>query len=156
MVAAVCFVAVALVACDRPRFHSLDGSAVDLGALDERWLLINYWALWCEPCRVEVPELNAIAERHSARLQVVGINFDADPPAALADQAQALGIRYPVWREDPQAWLGYPPPKGLPATYLVSPDRSQVYPMIGLQTTESIERRMRKVGLLGGEPSADD
>ncbi len=129
---------------------------VDLGTLDDRWLLINYWAVWCGPCRVEVPELNAIAERHSARLQVVGINFDGEQPAALADQAQALGIRYPVWREDPQPWLGYPPPTGLPATYLVSPDRSEVYPMIGLQTAKSVERRMREAGFIDTEPGADD
>ena len=52
----------------------LSGCGVDLGTdqngqkvaserIDKHWLVINYWAEWCGPCRTEIPEFNALNEQ---------------------------------------------------------------------------------------------
>jgi thiol-disulfide isomerase/thioredoxin len=54
----------------------LDGKAWDLQALQGRAVLLNFWATWCEPCREEMPSLQALAQRHAAdALQVLMVNY---------------------------------------------------------------------------------
>ena len=49
----------------------LDGKTWDLAALQGRAALLNFWATWCEPCREEMPSLEALARRHRADPMVV-------------------------------------------------------------------------------------
>src|SRR3546814_7187463 len=45
--------------------------------LEGQWLVINYWAEWCAPCRTEIPELNALDKQlKSQSASVLGVNFD--------------------------------------------------------------------------------
>lgn len=59
------------------RLLDLDGEAHTLADFSGRWVLLNFWAPWCPPCREEIPLLVAAQSRHGARgLQVVGIAVD--------------------------------------------------------------------------------
>ena len=61
------------------------GRKVAAEQLEGQWLVINYWAEWCKPCRTEIPELNRLAvalEGQGAR--VLGVNFDALQGEALS------------------------------------------------------------------------
>src|SRR5690606_11211450 len=51
------------------------GAVVTPQSLQGQWLVINYWAEWCAPCRKEIPELNALPE-HIDGVRVLGVNFD--------------------------------------------------------------------------------
>ena len=86
----------------------LAGCAEDLGVdqhgrkvtaeqLDGQWLVINYWAEWCGPCRTEIPELNALEKQLKAQsVQVLGVNFDALQGEKLSRAAQDMGITFTV------------------------------------------------------------
>lgn len=59
------------------RLLDLDGEAHTLADFSGRWVLLNFWATWCPPCREEIPVLIAAQSRHGAQgLQVVGIAVD--------------------------------------------------------------------------------
>ena len=50
-----------------------DGTAVDVAQWNDQWLVINYWAEWCKPCREEIPHLNELqAEGEAHNLVVLG------------------------------------------------------------------------------------
>jgi len=105
-----------------PAFPATDmtGQAVSLQALRGKVVLVNFWASWCEPCRAEMPSLQALAEREKAQLVVLTINLK-ESPEAIARFVQSTGLTLPVLR-DPlgdtaRAW-GI---KIYPSTVLVDP-----------------------------------
>lgn len=56
---------------------TLHGKAIDLDALKGRVVLIDFWATWCEPCREEFPELDALYQEFQGQaLEIIGISVD--------------------------------------------------------------------------------
>lgn len=59
-------------------------------------VLINFWASWCGPCRVEMPHLNRLHDKYKAGgFMVLGINIDDDPRHGAATAAR-WGVKFPV------------------------------------------------------------
>lgn len=109
-----------------------------------RWLLVNYWAQWCKPCREEIPHLNAFAARHQTTISVAGVNFDGISGEALQKQASALGIAFELMEVDPAQLGHWPRPEVLPTTQLVDPQGRLVLTLTGPQTEESLTRALEQ------------
>ncbi|MDK9702289.1 MAG: TlpA family protein disulfide reductase [Sulfuritalea sp.] len=74
----------------------LDDKAATLAAHQGKPLIVNFWARWCAPCRVEIPELVELQTKHRARgIEVIGINLESNAPP-VRDFAKAYDINYPV------------------------------------------------------------
>lgn len=120
------------------------GRKVSSAQLADRWLVVNYWADWCGPCRKEVPELNALANRR-ADLQVLGVNYDGLQADELLKASQELGIEYPVLAQDPAERLGLKRSDALPSTYLIDPQGRVRDQLLGEQTAAGLERRLQQL-----------
>lgn len=106
----------------------------DPSADPPRWLLINYWAVWCAPCRSEIPELNRLAAEHADRLRVLGVNFDGLEGPDLAASVEQMGIAFATAPRDPAAQYGITRPKVLPTTFLIDPTGRLRHELQGPQT----------------------
>lgn len=73
----------------------LQGQPTDLKGLKGRPLIVNFWARWCGPCKVEIPELVDLQKRRTG-VEVVGLNIESNP-ATVRDFAYAYDINYPVY-----------------------------------------------------------
>lgn len=122
----------ALTACSEPGLPTASGDRLDWDELRGQWVLVNYWAEWCKPCREEIPELNAV-DRLSG-VTVLGVNFDEVQGQALRDLGAAMGIQYTMLATDPGPGFGWQLPVALPATFVVDPDGELHEARFGPQT----------------------
>ena len=106
----------------------LGGSrTVRLSALRGRPMVINIWAQWCGPCRMEAPHLAAVARQAGDKVEFIGIDY-ADPnPSAAIEFARVAGWRYPQLQDQRQLVKGPLKIIGVPQTFLVDADGRIVY-----------------------------
>lgn len=86
--------------------RTLEGEATSLRAAltPGRHTVVNLWATWCGPCRVEMPELEALRPRLAAQgVDILGLNVDADPDADVTGYAEEIGVGYPILVAGPDA-----------------------------------------------------
>jgi thiol-disulfide isomerase/thioredoxin len=76
--------------------NDLDDKPVALERYRGKPLIVNFWARWCGPCRVEIPELIAIRQAHKGKLEVLGIGIE-DKADAAKEFARAYEMNYPVF-----------------------------------------------------------
>jgi thiol-disulfide isomerase/thioredoxin len=127
-------VCLCLASCDQTT------PATGLGQLsqDGRTIVINYWAIWCHPCREEIPELNKFSEDYADEVTVYAVNFDGEIGEELVAQAGELGIKFTLLEEDPSPQLGYARPMVLPTSLIITPDGEIKARLIGSQTSDSL------------------
>jgi thiol-disulfide isomerase/thioredoxin len=101
------------------------------------YTVLNYWAIWCAPCRREIPELNEF-DHLSADISVVGVNWDRDDRATTLDYIERMGIEFPVTDGDPIQQLAIVRPEILPTTFVFNPHGELVATLVGEQDGESI------------------
>jgi len=113
------------------------GPALALDRLPARLYVINLWASWCLPCRLEAPRLRAAAAATRGHVQFLGIDSQDERGSAL-DFLAYVGVGYPQLA-DPNAGtlhrLGAP---GLPVTLAVDADGRIVYRRIGEISTAQL------------------
>ncbi|WP_313346838.1 TlpA disulfide reductase family protein [Stenotrophomonas sp.] len=129
---------------DQPRLvlPAVDGSTYDLAAHRGKWVVVNFWATWCAPCRKEMPELSAL---HAMReeIEVVGLAYEDIEPGEMKAFLQKRPVTYPIVIVDTYN----PPedfaiPRGLPMTYLIAPDGKVAKEFLGPVTAHDIEQRI--------------
>mgnify|MGYP003384990411 CR=1 FL=1 len=121
-----------------PRYNLLGGGSLSLKELEGKVVLINYWAEWCHPCRVEIPELNHFAEDHLDNIRILSVNFDGIEGDQLAEQVTALGIKFDTLLDDPREALAVPASGGLPETIVLNREGKVQDILVGPQTQESL------------------
>jgi thiol-disulfide isomerase/thioredoxin len=113
----------------------LDGGNFDLAQLRGQWLILNFWATWCVPCRQEMPELQALYE--DTGIMVVGVNLaeGADTVAAWLSDYQ---ISYPIVLDPAAEIFDLYRIMGQPTTFVINPDGLIVEMILGATNAESL------------------
>lgn len=107
------------------------GRQVNLAGLSGTPMVINVWAQWCAPCRVEAPHLKEFAERADGTVLVLGIDH-ADPEPGLAiDFAAQAGWTYPHLTDPLKKASGPLGFQGIPITLFVDADGRIVHRLVG-------------------------
>jgi thiol-disulfide isomerase/thioredoxin len=118
------------------------GAEVSLASFAGKPLIINLWATWCGPCRLETPQLVKLYERYKEQgLVVVGISVD-DAPDAVRGFADELKVTYPMFSgadvEERLHGLGYN--DLLPMSILIRKDGTVAGRVTGVASTDAWER----------------
>ena len=76
--------------------RTADGRNLRLQELRGQVVMVNFWATWCGPCKVEMPHLNKLYDKYqTSGFVLLGVNVDEDPRAAIG-LATRMGLHFPV------------------------------------------------------------
>ena len=76
---------------------SLEGDMFTLSDLRGKVILLNFWATWCYPCKIEIPDLNKLQEKYQDKgFIVVGITLTSGSPDQISKFAEEWGMNYKV------------------------------------------------------------
>jgi thiol-disulfide isomerase/thioredoxin len=120
--------------------QQLGGGAVSLSDYRGEWVVVNYWATWCAPCRKEMPELSELHDQR-ADVTVLGLAFEDVEDNDFEEFLQAAPVSYPILKVDvyePPEPFGAP--RVLPTTIILDRAGRAVKAFLGPVTRESIER----------------
>lgn len=130
------------------QFTLLDNSVASLDDYRGQWLIINFWAEWCSPCREEVQELNKLdilkEKDKSFKISVLGVSYDPISNQELERVVELWSIKYPVMKTEPSPILPFSLPKQLPTNYLINPQGEIVTKLVGKQNYQSIIDAIKK------------
>jgi thiol-disulfide isomerase/thioredoxin len=130
---------------------SRDGKRVSLNDYKGKPVLLNFWATWCTPCKVEMPWFQEFQQKYAAQgLQVVGINEDDDANSPeIKDQIKKVlentGANYTILMSDKKVGDAYGGLDVLPATFYIDRSGKIVAQAIGLASKDEAEGNVQKI-----------
>jgi len=127
-----------------PEFTLRDASGREVSSAEFRGkvLLVDFWATWCEPCKVEMPAFEEFQNRYRDRgLVVIGIALDADA-AGVAQFGKKLGVHYLLLMSTPEVERQFGGILGIPTTFLVDRNRVIRKKVIGFEHKEAFGKAL--------------
>lgn len=127
----------------------LRGKAVNLRSYKGKVVLLNFWASWCAPCRMEIPDFIILQHEYKKRgFTIVGISMDQKGRDLVAEFSHAMKINYPVLyagkrrREIVDLVGGF---RGIPTSFLVDRKGRLVLKHTGLAPITSWKKHIEKL-----------
>jgi thiol-disulfide isomerase/thioredoxin len=125
--------------------QSLDGKNMSLSDLRGKAVLLNFWATWCGPCKIEMPWFIELQKQYGSQgLQIVGVAMDDSSKEDIAKFASDMGVNYPVLLGKEAVGEAYGGVPALPESFLIGRDGKIVDKIIGLKGKAEIEDAIRK------------
>jgi peroxiredoxin len=125
--------------------ESLDGKTIRLSDLRGKAVLLNFWATWCGPCKIEMPWFVDLQNQYGAQgLQIVGVAMDDASKEDISKFAKDMGVNYPILIGKESVGDQYGGVPALPESFLISRDGKIVDKIVGLIGKAEIEDAVKK------------
>jgi thiol-disulfide isomerase/thioredoxin len=105
-----------------PKFNLVKIAGGDLKSEDLKGkvAIIDFWASWCSPCKVEIPQYNKVVASMAGKdFQMIGYAVDSGTIDDVRKSAQELGIQYPVVMATDEVTAAFGNYRGLPTTFII-------------------------------------
>lgn len=125
--------------------ETLDGRSMRLSDLRGKAVLLNFWATWCGPCKIEMPWFVELQNEYGPQgLQIVGVAMDDSSKEDIAKFAKDMGVNYPVLLGKEAVGDAYGGVPALPESFFISRDGRIVDKILGLRGRSDIEDSIKK------------
>lgn len=135
---------------------SLDGKKVSLADYKGRPVLVNFWATWCAPCKIEMPWFEELRKQYAGQgFEILGLTADADAGKdTIAKTARKIGVTYPILLADEKVQDAYGGVDYLPMSFYVDRNGKVVETTGGLSSKDEIEANIKKTIASGATTAA--
>ena len=132
-----------------------DGKMISLASLRGKAVLLNFWATWCGPCKIEMPWLVDLQKKYGPEgLEIVGVAMDDAGDKEIADFAHKMGVNYTILKGTEKVGDLYGGVDRLPLTYYIDRSGKVVDEIVGLASASVIEDDIKKILGQGDSKSA--
>jgi peroxiredoxin len=123
---------------------NLSGQTVRLSDFKGKIVLLDFWATWCPPCRMEIPNFVQLQKQYADRgFTVLGIALDDEGAAVVKPLAQKLGVNYPLVIGNTQVAEAYGGIQALPTTFLIGRDGAILKTFVGARDKSEWEQTIQ-------------
>jgi len=136
-------------------FKSLDGPDVSLASLKGKVVIVNFWATWCEPCRIEIPWMIDYQKKYADKgFTVLGVAMDEEGASAVAPyvknekfdvDGQKVSMNYPILLGNDDLAAKFGGIIGLPTTSVISRDGKVVKRIIGIVSYDELDKLIQEL-----------
>jgi thiol-disulfide isomerase/thioredoxin len=136
------------------KLTALDGTSTSLDKYRGEYVVVNFWASWCAPCRKELPLLdqwNAAWAKRGARVVAISIDTDAKKAKAFVDE---MNLKLPVLHDGPDGLARTLDIPSVPYTLLLDRDGNVVGAVQGSKESEVAALKNKVESMLGGVSQA--
>jgi len=124
---------------------SLEGRAVKLSDFRGKIVVLNFWATWCAPCRVETPWLVDFYRQYKEQgLEVVGVSMDDGNQEHVADFAKEMGINYTILMGNHAVGDAYGGLRFLPQTFFIGRDGKIIKHSFGIKSKSDFKDAIKQ------------
>ena len=125
--------------------QNLEGKSVRLSDFHGKAVLLNFWATWCAPCKIEMPWFVDLQKQYAAQgLQVIGVAMDDSGTETVAKFAKQMGVNYPVLIGKEAVGDAYGGVEFLPTTFIIDRQGKVVERIFGLAGRSEFEDNIKK------------
>ncbi|MGA8736779.1 MAG: TlpA disulfide reductase family protein [Terriglobales bacterium] len=126
--------------------QSLDGKTVRLSDFRGKPVVLNFWATWCGPCKIEMPWFVDLQKEYGpAGLQFLGVAMDDASAKDIAEFAESMKVNYPILIGKESVGDAYGGVQFLPETFYIDRDGKVVDKAFGLKGRGEIEEAIKKI-----------
>jgi cytochrome c biogenesis protein CcmG/thiol:disulfide interchange protein DsbE len=135
---------------------SANGKTMKLSDLKGKAVLLNFWATWCEPCKVEMPWFVELQKEYGPQgLQIIGVSMDEEEEKTISDFAKKMGVNYPILMGTEKVAELYGGIEGLPTSFFIDRSGKVVAREAGLISEGRIVDLIKKSLGQSAEPKAE-
>jgi thiol-disulfide isomerase/thioredoxin len=129
---------------------SVDGKSVKLSSLRGKAVLLNFWATYCGPCKIEMPWFVEMQKEYGPQgFQIIGVAMDDASKEDIAQFAKDMGVNYPILLGKEAVGLSYGGVNVLPTTFFLDRNGKVIAREFGLQSRSIFEDHIKEA--LGSE-----
>jgi thiol-disulfide isomerase/thioredoxin len=126
--------------------QSLDGKTVRLSDFRGKPVVLNFWATWCGPCKIEMPWFVDLQKQYGpAGLQFLGVAMDDASSKDIAEFAESMKVNYPILIGKESVGDAYGGVQFLPETFYIDRNGKVVDKAFGLKGRGEIEDAIKKI-----------
>jgi len=127
------------------KLKDMSGATVNLADFKGKVILLNFWATWCGPCKVEIPEFVRAYEEHKDKgFVVLGVSID-DTADQLKKFAAQYKVNYPMLLNQDDVEEAFGPIYGVPVSFFIGRDGLICRRQMGEVKKEMLERELKSL-----------
>ena len=133
---------------------ALDGKKVSLSDFKGKPVVVNFWATWCGPCKVEMPWFEEFSKKYAPDgLEILGMTFDVEAgKPTIEGEIKKLGVTYPVVLTDTKVQTEYlSDSEVLPMSFYVDKSGTVSQVTAGLGSKDELEAQVKAVIAAGAK-----
>jgi peroxiredoxin len=124
---------------------ALDSKQVKLSSYRGKAVLLNFWASWCGPCKIEMPWFAELQERYRNQgLEVIGVSVDNEAKEKIEEFARKMNVNYTILLGTDEVSDAYGGVQGLPTSFYIDRNGRIVRQVAGLISEDEVEANIKQ------------